>query len=226
MDENQIVQNQDEPKAQPEIKVNSKKSLLRTFVMIFLQISNIAFCVSMGYLLFTYASSVLGVDLSGFFGGEIGMLTLGLSSTVGVFIYFFIAMVAVLIVGLAIGFVSMNNKYYKILKAANDQKLEVVLAPAQTTSSMIGIFIVMCILAFLSITFVMNTMFSLPIIMLMIATVALVIAFGLAIANIIVNRVKYNRLSDIDKTIVKEQSKALAIKREKKERKRRVGKLY
>ena len=76
----------------------------------------------------------------------------------------------------------------------------------------------------------MNDMFSLPIICLIVSTVALIVSFVLIVVYIIKNRINYNKLSDIDKFIVKEQSKGLIKNKEKREkkreRKRMVGKLY
>ncbi|MBQ9790511.1 MAG: hypothetical protein IJW24_02840 [Clostridia bacterium] len=240
MDENQnvteetaVTQAPSEEKQESTHAVNRERrgtSALRSSIMTMLQISNIAFCISLGYLLVTFLMNSFGVNMSPFFGGMISSLTLGISSAIGIFYYIIIFLIATLIIGLMIGFVNINNNYSKLLKESNKQNFDIVVAPSQTISCMIGIVLVMFLLSFFSLSFIMNDMFSLPIICLIVSTVALIVSFVLIVVYIIKNRINYNKLSDIDKFIVKEQSKGLIKNKEKREkkreRKRMVGKLY
>ena len=229
MEENQtpILQNDQNIKQDEPVKIK-KTGLyaLRAIIMVVLQISNIAFGVSIGYLFVTYLMSVLGVNLSPFFGGVANSLTLGFSATIGFFLYFVLFLVGALIIGLIMGFVKMNNNYSSVLRSANEQNMDIALAPGATISCFISFIIVIPILVFLDITFYLNDMLTLPIIFLFVATIALVLAFILTIVLSIINRIKFSKISEAEKIIVREQSRAFQIKKEKKERKRRVGKLY
>ncbi len=203
-----------------------KSSAFRNIILTTLQISNIAFCVSLGYLFVTFLLSSLGVNMSPFFGGMINGITLGFSATIGFFYYVAIFLIGATIVALMIGFISINNKYAKILREANRQDIDIFILPSQTISCIFSLILVSGLLGFLSLAFIFNNMFSLPIVALIVATVALIIAFVFILVYVIKNRKKFNNLSDIDKVVVKEQSKNLITAREKREKKKRVGKLY
>ena len=221
MEENQIYASVDTPAEKTE---RAKQNWLRTIVMVFLQISNVAFCTMMGYLLVTFLLNHLGVDLGALFGYE-GM-DLGFMETLGIFAIALIVGIAALIVSVAVGFVASNQKYYNVLKTAKQENLKVALAPKQTIASSIWMVLALIIMGFVCMYFAQNSIVSLTSILLYISIAALGTAFVFTIAICITNRVMYGKLSDEEKEEVKEISKQFKIKMEKRERNKRAGKLY
>ena len=202
----------------------AKRNALRTLVMVFLQISNIAFCAMMGYLLVTFLMSCFGVDLGAFFGFD--GFDFGFTETLGFILYVGIAFVIGIIVSVAIGFVSSNQKFYKVLKTANDENLDVVLITEQTVGSSIWMVVAIFIMLFVAIYFIQNAIVSITSVLLFICIAALSLSLIFTIANSIVNRVKYNKLTEEEKAAVKERSKDFKVKMIKRERKSNAGKLY
>lgn len=202
------------------------KNILRILVIICLQISNIAFCSIMGYLLFLLISNTLGLDISPIFNGVINIATLGIGKVTGFLLYFTIVLVAITLVALAYGFVYANHKYCKILKLANNQKMDILLAPLQTTSSMIWMNLINALFSFLSLCLLLDGVYSILSILLYITNAALLIAIIIAIVNIIINRIKFYKLSREERDIVREQCKEFNKRKAKEERRKSVGKLY
>lgn len=228
MEENNVSANLEQPaSATPENTTIGKKGgqkVIRSLVMAFIQIANIAFCAMMGYLLVTFLITCFNANLGSLFGYE--HFDFGFMETFGVLAFVGIAIVVALIIAVAIGFVKSNAKYYNILKNAKAENMDVVLAPAQTIGTSIWMVLALVAMLFVSLYFIQNAEYSITAILLFICIAALGIALILTIIHSIINRVKYNKLTDEEKTVVKEQSKTFKKVVAKRERKSNAGKLY
>ena len=228
MEENNFFVSPEQPAPEPVVQNTGSKlkglKATRSLVMVFLQISNIAFCVMMAYLLVTFLMSCFGSDLSGFFGYE--GFDFGFMEAIGVLIYFCIAIVIAIAVAVAIGFVQSNQKFYNVLKTAKKENLGVVLTTAQTVGSTIWMVVAIILMGFVALYFIQNAIISITAILLYICIIALILALIATIVHSSINRNMYNKLTAEEKAAVKERSSAFNVKVKKRERKANAGKLY
>lgn len=228
MEENNIFVSSEQPAPSPVVENTGSKlkslKATRSLVMAFLQISNIAFCVMMAYLLVTFLMSCFGSNLSGFFGYD--GFDFGFMEAIGVLVYFCIAVVIAIAVAVAIGFVQSNQKFYNVLKTAKNENLGVVLTTGQTVGSSVWMVIAIILMGFVALYFIQNAIVSITSILLYICIIALVLALITTIIHSSINRSMYNKLTEEEKTAVKERSEAFKVKVKKHERKSNAGKLY
>ena len=225
MEENNVsANNQQANTASAQNKADSGTKAIRIIVMLFIQVANMAFCAMMGYLLVTFLMTCFGANLGSLFGYE--GFDLGFMETLGVLAIMAIILVAGTIISIAVGFVASNQKYYNVLKSAQQENLKIVLAPRQTISSIVWMIIAILIMAFFSLYFAQNGIVSLTSILLYISIAALTLAVIFTVVLCIVNRTMYNKLSTAEQNQVKEQSEQFKVKVKKRERNKQAGKLY
>ena len=198
--------------------------VLNTLARIFIIIADVAFIGVMAYLFVLLILNVVGSEVNSLF--SIDAIDLGFFEALGMFIWLAVALAAAAIVGFAIAFVKLTDNYYRVLKTAKEDKLNVVLAPWNLVSFIFPVVLVLIVLGILIIGFFQNNLINVTTILVIVSAISLLLALIFSIVYAIINRVKFNKLSDEEKAEVKELSKTFRKKVVKAERKATAGKLY
>ena len=158
-------------------------------------------------------------------GKEANAFSLGFAGIVGILYYIFIVGLALIPIAIGFFFRNVKAKYVNVLKGANKENMEVVFARLEFFSMFIGELIIDVIL-FFAIFICFTNNFTVVGILLSVTFVLAIIFMVLVIVDLIRNRVAYNKLSDAEREEIKVKIKSFRKVRYKKERKKRVGKLY
>ena len=206
-------------------KQNSQRKM-RIFVMILIVLADIAFAASMAYVLFLLITWALGVDISPFFGGELFDATLGGIGALGILLILILVGIAALIIAVGTVLINITKKFYNLLKFANEQNMDIVIAKKTVASYLIGMICFTLVIAFFAFTMIINNLFNIFAILIYISTVLCILALIVSIIHLCINRSKINKLEPDEQEKIEEQCKEFNKKFEKKETRKTTGKLY
>ena len=212
-----------------EKKLKSKVRALRNAVIVCYYISTATFFAVMGYMALTMILAMFVPETTAMFGKGANTLTLGIAGIVGILYYIFV--IGMALIPIAIGFMFRNGKanYVRVLKGANKENMEIVFARLEYISMLIYE-IILNVLIFFAIFICFTNNLTIVGILLCVTLVVSLLFNILVIADLIRNRVAYNNLSDEEREEMKVKIKSFRKVRHKKERKkeikRRAGKLY
>ena len=197
---------------------------LNALARIFIIAADVAFVGVMAYIAVLLIFTVAGSNIDSLFGGD--SFDLGFFEMLGIFAWAAIALIVGLLIAVAIVFIKLTDNYYRVLKISKSDDLKVVLAPWNFMSFIFPVILVLGVFGFLILGFVQNHEYNIITIAIMVSAGALLLALVFAIAFACVNRARFNRLNEQEKTDVKELSKTFRKKVVKAENKTRTGKLY
>ncbi len=206
------------------ITSHNKIISFRKFVMAILKISNIAISILSIYLLLSLAMQSLGLNIGNFF--KFSDSALDLMSSFGVWLIAIFIVLALIVITILIAVIKINKHYYNVLKTANEQNLRIYLAPWQTFASACGFIVLGAILTFLSFIFLSSNPKGLPAILTLICVAIILLSLILLIILSLYNRAQFSKLTEQEQQEVKKQSEQFKRELQKKEDKKKAGKLY
>ena len=215
------------PQNQPlnEQRVGGQKGM-RTVVMILIILADIAFALSFIYVLGLLIMGALGVNISPLFGGDYLDKTLGISGIVGGLLVIAIVITAIILIAIASILYNITRKYYRLLKFAKEQNMDVVIAKRVSASYLIGMIFFTLVIAFFSLTLILNKFTSIFAILIYLSTVLCILTVIFSIVHMCINRSRYKKLSPEEQEKIEELCLDFNKKFKKKEIRRTTGKLY
>lgn len=226
--ENNVVEPQTVNAQEDVTKKHSGKMggslVINTLARIFIIAADVAFIGVMAYLFVLLILNAAGSNISSLFGKDI--VDFGFFESLGIFVWAIIALIAATIVAIAIGFVKLTDNYYRVLKMAKEQELNIVLAPRNLSAFIFPVVLVLAVFGFLILGFIQNNFINIASVLIMVSAAALVLALVFSVIFAIINRARFNKLSDEEKAKVRELSKTFRRKVVKAENTSRTGKLY
>jgi len=206
-------------------KLKSNVRALRNSVIACYHISCGIFFGVMTYFAISLILSTFFSELSVMFGTGANAISLGFSSFVGFIFYAFIIGIALIPIAIAFMYRNGRVRYVSVLKGANKENMEIVFARLEFVALLIGE-IIFDFLMFCAIVICFTNNMTIIGILLCVTLVVAFIFLALVIADLVRNRVAYNKLTDEEKEEIKEKIKSFRKKKVKRERKRNAGKLY
>jgi len=206
-------------------KLKSNVRTLRNFVIACYYISCAIIFGVMGYLAVSLILSLFIPEMSVMFGKTANVFTFGFSGILGIIIYALFFGIAILPVALGFFFRNSKAEYVRILKGANKENMEIMFARLEFVAMLIKELIIDFLLLIVAVTCMFNNFIIVGILFFVALAFALLFLI-LVIADLIRNRVEYNKLSDEEQEAIKEKIKTFKKKKVKKEKRKRAGKLY
>lgn len=203
---------------------STNKNGFRNLVIFNLSFANIMFAILCGYLLFSIIMSSIDANLGQFFGFSNSQLDI--MSSLGIWVIAVFVTIGTVVLVLTIAFITANKRYKNILKSANEQHLDIVLAPWQTTASVICMILAIASLAVLAIFVFQYSPTGLSAILTYITLAVMLITLLSTLMLSALNRLKFGRLSEEAQQQIQNSSKQFQKNVRKEENKRSAGKLY